>query len=145
MSRLLSDGAELPSGLVVERSAPPMRSYVIRTRTGEFVASFSYRDALTLVAVRAGLARAVWRRRHSGWGGMFIDEFLEPECDVFGIGHVQLTKYQDAWGAGVALVTKPKVVGLLELTEHGNALLDAIVSLDGVEAFDLKRREEVVA
>lgn len=110
---------------MIAKRHPEYGHYTVRHDDGEWVCLLSFRTLQALVACRDGLARAVKKRRRGPW---FMDEYMDAECDVFGIGRLTLYTLQSD-----GLIGRRTEDGPLSLTEHGDQVLNAILALDGVE------------
>lgn len=108
----------------IERQVGPTIYYTERRGDGTGTGSLHHREVQALVAVRAGLGRMRLRRVQSPW---FCDYYLEPEVDVYGIGHGTLSGLQDN-----RYIDRPSEEGPLSLTAKGDRILDEILSLEGV-------------
>lgn len=118
-----------PGKLTAERSFKYGRGFTIRDADGAYVHSLTFRDLQTLVCCRQGMARIGWHCRRSAY---FSDHYLEPECDVFGVGYGTLSHLQH-WG----LLERPDAPGPLPLTEKGDQFLDLVLGIRGVQIPDL--------
>lgn len=91
------------------------------------------RHVVALVAAHSGRVRARRRRRHS-WG--HTDEWLQAECDDYGIGPHTLAEMQREAPDHAALLTSPEKPAPVRLTPYGKAVLKGLAALPG---FTLER------
>ncbi len=109
--------------MIAERQ-PYGTGYSVSTPGGQHVALVNFRQLQTLAAARSGLCHMRLRQRRSPYA---CDYYLEPECDVYGIGYGTVSELQNHWQD--PLLTKPEEEGPIGLTAFGNEVLDAILNL----------------
>lgn len=127
--------------MIAERWKHNRQAFVVRPpdqERGGWLLSF--RDVQALVAVRQGLAHARLKRRYAMW---CADEYLEPECDVYGIGAGTLWHLQNEHGG--ALVQRPEAEGPMALTDLGEQVVDALLALPGLTVAGIVPSDRVAA
>lgn len=107
----------------VEREIGPTVYYRQQGADGKSAGSLHHRQVQALVAVRAGLCKARYRRTQSPW---FCDYHLEPESSVYGIGRGSLSDLQR-----YGYIEERQDEGPLTLTAKGDRVLAEILDLDG--------------